>query len=155
MQIGRSKRCSSDWQTSWHGALTPYILNIVRENGFQEPTEVGAAGGIGLFHSNNLVYPIKYAYPSPMVLEADALSNASWPANEALFCSMLELKVNLLVNCKGRKWHFTNAPDIERCVRIGAVLFGVWQGDRTRKHLQNKQSFILMKNGVAFDVSRL
>ena len=149
------KPCSSDWQTSWHGALTPYILNIVYENKFQEPTEVGAAGGIGLFHSNNLVYPIKYAYPSPMVLEADALSNASWPADEALFCSMLELKVNPLVKCKGKKWHFTKAPDIERCVRIGAVLFGVWQGDRRHKHLQNKQNFILMKHGVALNVSRL
>ena len=152
------ERCSSlsaDWQTSWHGALTPYILNTVHENGFREPTVVGAANGWDLFHSKNLVYPIKYAYPSPLVLEAGAFSMASWPADEPLYCSMLELKVNPLVKCKGRKWHFTRARDISRCVHFGAVLYGVWQGDRTHKQLQIQHGFILMRNGVALDLYKL
>ena len=152
------ERCSSlsaDWQTSWHGALTPYILNIVHENGFREPTVVGAANSIGLFHSNNLEYPIRYAYPSPLVLEAGDFSMASWPTDEPLYCSMLELEVKLLVKCKGRKWHFTKARDILHCVHFGAVLCGVWQGDRTHKQLQNQHGFILMNNGVALDLSKL
>ena len=76
----RCSSLSSAWQSSWHGALTPYILNIVHENGFREPTVVGAAQGVGLFHSNNLVYPFKYAYPSPVVMQAENFATASWPS---------------------------------------------------------------------------
>ena len=144
---------SVDWQTTWHGALTPYILNIVYENGFRQPTLVGAANSIGLFHSNNLIFPMKYAYPSPLVLPAD--DSTSWPENETLYCSMLELKVNPLVKCKGRKWHFTKASDIPNCVHISAVLFGKFQGDRRHKHLQNTHGFIFIRNGVAIDVQSL
>ena len=35
---------SSDWQTSWHGALSPYIIKIVARNGFY-PTQITGAGG--------------------------------------------------------------------------------------------------------------
>ena len=142
--------CSADWQTSWHGALTPYILNIVYENGFRPPTEVGAAGGIGLFHSNNKVYPGKYAFPSPIAISEDCFKEGRWSEDAQLFCSMIELKVNPLVKCKGRKWHYTAAADIKRCVRISAVLFGAFPLAHTFKFLQNKLGYILMRNGSEF-----
>ena len=125
---------------SMHGAMTPYILNIIHDNRFRinyDPKVVAstAGGKPGLFHSNKLQFPYKYAFPSPLVLQDDAFHKKGWEKEDGeLYISMLELRVNPLQRCKGKKWHFTMAKDVPRCVHIAAVHFGIYTRDRSFKY---------------------
>ena len=98
---------SSDWQTSWHGALSPYILNIVARNGFYPTQIIGAGGTRGLYHSNNhgLHYPFKYAYPSPLLVSSYAGCESEQNldainADVPLYHSLVQLKVNPMIWAK-------------------------------------------------------
>lgn len=152
---------SDDWDTSWHGALTPFILNIVLKNGFFPAKIVGAGGNAGLFHSNNfgLLYPFKYAYPSPLLgshygSAEKEYSMSGVPIDVPLFHSLMEIRVRPMRWCKrgGRKigWHVTPNERIPHEVCLSAALFCIYHGPRTDRAI-GSAGHILMPNGVPFD----
>ena len=148
---------SSHWQTSWHGALSPYILNIVARNGFYPTQIIGAGGARGLYHSNNhgLHYPFKYAYPSPLLISgyAGCESERNLDAINAdvpLYHSLVQLKVNPMIWAKTtprHKWHVTKNESIRSEIRLSAALFCRYTGPRSMKHVCDVRRHICMTNG--------
>ena len=153
-------KLSDEWETSWHGALTPFILNIVLQNGIYPTEHVGAGGKSGLFHSNNkgLHYPFKYAYPSPIsgipIDAAYAISGVEGP----LYHSLIEIRVNPMKRCKRGSqtlpWHVTLNKSIPNEIRLSAALFCIYSGPRTERHMRSS-GHILMLHGVPFDSGNL
>ena len=118
-------------------------MNIGYENGFRIAKEIGAGGRRGLFHSNKMRYPMKYAYPSPV---CDNVGLAS--PDEQWYISMVEIVVNPLKKCKNRQWHFTPNDDIVSSVRLKSVLVAMYDGPRDERYLKNKSGHIKMAHGV-------
>jgi hypothetical protein len=155
------RRLSSDWETSWHGALSPYILNMIVRNGIYPATLPGAGQTMGLFHSNNrgLHYPFKYAYPSQLMCSGymGAGSEANLDAIDKvvpLYHSLVELKVKPMTWAKTtpkHKWHVTKNDSIQSEIRLSAALFCVYTGPRSMKHVSNMRGHICMTNGRAFN----
>ena len=148
---------SDEWKTSWHGALTPFILNIVLKNCIFSTEHVGAGGHSGLFHSNNkgLHYPFKYAYPSPIsgipIDDEYKISGVEGP----LYHSLIEIRVNPMRRCKrGGKhlpWHVTANERIPHEIRLSAALFCIYKGDRSDRHMRSSPH-IKMTHGVPIDL---
>jgi hypothetical protein len=148
---------SDEWKTSWHGALTPFILNIVYKNGIYAAEHRGAGGHAGLFHSNNreLHYPFKYAYPSPIsgipIDDEYKISGVEGP----LYHSLIEIRVNPMRRCKrGGKnlpWHVTANERIPQEIRLSAALFCIYSGDRSDRHMRSSPH-IKMTHGVPIDL---
>jgi len=149
---------SAEWKTSWHGALSPYILNIVGVSALKPATVQGAGPVPGLYHSNHngLEYPFKYAYPSPLTCSSysDGFAPKTLEAihpDIALYHSLIEIRVNPMTRCKGRRWHLTQNECIESQIRLSAALFCKYNGPRTQHGAINKRGHICMTNGVARD----
>jgi len=147
---------SDDWDTSWHGALTSFILNIVSNNGIFPTKHVGAGGNSGLFHSNNrgLHYPFKYAYPSPLLCsQYETYAIAGIPSDVPLYHSLIEIRVRPMRWCRrnGKKldWHVTLNESIPYEICLSAALFCIYSGPRTESHMRSSPH-ILMKHGTPF-----
>ena len=148
------------WERSWHGALSPYILNILATNGFY-PAEKIRSVGTGLFHSNNhgQFYPFKYAYPSPLRMRSYAAGIATMhlediDADVPLYHSLVQLRVKAPLQWAKtkppKKWHVTNNKDIKTCIQLEAALFCIYSGPRSKEYAHDEMGHLLERNGVSY-----
>ena len=149
-----------EWDRSYHGAIVPNILSIALQNKINEATVKGAGGkrgGLALFHSNNggLKYPFKYAYPSPLLQSQyngkDEACISVFPSDVPLYNGLIEIRVKKPMQwCDtsgGKKWHYTPNAKIRTHVELCALLFCIYTGARSVKHMHGYTGHICMKNG--------